>query len=91
MKRKTYVVLAALLAFNALLIAVEAADAPRISKEELRSRLGDKNVVIIDVRTDHEWTASGSKIKGAVREDPRDVAAWTGKYPRGKTIVLYCT
>ncbi len=90
MKRKTCVVFAALLAFNALLTAVEAADAPRMSKEELKSRLGDKDMVIIDVRTAGEWTASGSKIKGAVREDPRDVATWAGKYPKEKTIVLYC-
>ncbi len=90
MYKKAYVIFAALIVFNALLIAVQAADAPRISKEELKSRLGDKDTVIIDVRIAGDWAASESKIKGAVREDPRDVAAWAGKYPKKKTIVLYC-
>ncbi len=91
MNKKAYLIFAALIVFNALLIAVvEAADAPRMSKEELKSRLGDKNTVIIDVRIAGDWAASGSKIKGAIREDPRAVASWAGKYPKEKTIVLYC-
>ena len=73
-----------------LAFAVASADAPRISKEELRSRLSDKDLVIIDVRTAHDWRKSNSKIRGAVREDPDDAAAWAKKYGKKKTIVLYC-
>jgi len=91
MKRKTWFVFAALIFLTALLAAaVEAADAPRMSKEELKSRLGDKDIVLIDVRTDRDWANSDSKIRGAVREEPLDVAMWAGKYPKEKTIVLYC-
>jgi predicted sulfurtransferase len=91
MNRKTYFVFVALIFLSALLAAaVEAADAPRMSKEELRSRLGDKNTVVIDVRIGRDWSASDFKIRGAVREDPQDVATWAEKYPKKKTIVLYC-
>ncbi len=61
----------------------------RISKEELKTILDDPGVKIIDVRRD--WERSDLKIKGAVREDPDDVKAWTGKYPKDKKLVLYCT
>ncbi len=61
----------------------------RISKEELKTILDDPGVKIIDVRRD--WERSDLKIKGAVREDPDDVKAWAGKYPKDKKLVLYCT
>ena len=80
-----------LLSFIPLLaFAAASTDAPRMSKEELRNRLGDKDIVVIDVRTGYDWDKSNSRIRGAVREDPQDVATWAKKYTRAKTIVLYC-
>ncbi len=68
-----------------------AADIPRISKEELRSMLGNPEVVIIDVRTGGDWGKSKEKIRGAVREDPnKNAKSWADKYSKDKTIVLYC-
>jgi predicted sulfurtransferase len=83
---------AVLVFFNALSVfAAAPADAPRMAKEELKRRLGDKDIVVIDVRTKDDWEMSGSKIKGAVREDPQDTASWAAKYAKEKTIVLYCS
>jgi hypothetical protein len=65
-------------------------DAPRITKEELRVMVGKSDVVIVDVRTTSDWTSTQSKIQGAVREDPKTVNAWAGKYPKDKTLVFYC-
>jgi predicted sulfurtransferase len=91
MNKKAWLVFATLIVFNALLTAAAAsADAPRMSKEELRSRLGDKDIVIIDVRIGRDWANSDFKIRGAVREDPQAVASWAGKYAKKKPIVLYC-
>ena len=87
------VVLAALLALMAagfIHSALLAADAPRITKEDLRARLGDASVVVIDVRVPHAWAEGSTKIIGAVREDPTDLKSWMGKYPKGKTYVFYC-
>ena len=64
--------------------------APRMSVEELKSRLDDPALAVIDVRQPRDWDESSIKIKGAVREDPANVAAWASKYPKDKTIVLYC-
>lgn len=70
--------------------AVKAAEVSRITKEELRARLGDPDLVILDVRRATDWSTGDVKIQGAVRADPGDVAAWADKYPKEKTLVLYC-
>ena len=70
--------------------AATAAEVPRITKEELRAKLGDPDLAILDVRRANDWSTSSVKIKGAVRADPADVAAWADKYPTEKTLVLYC-
>lgn len=90
-KKYIYSVFMVLLFINSLLVfAVASADAPRMSKEELKSRLDDKDIIVIDVRTGYDWENSDSKIRGAVREDPQDIASWAKKYTKAKTIVLYC-
>jgi len=93
MKRRVFMGLAMAFSIAAtamLLSTALAADVPRITKEELKSRLGDRDVVILDVRRSGDWKASSSKIQGAVREDPADVDSWAAKYPKEKTLVLYC-
>ena len=77
--------LVAVLSINAV-----AGNAPRISKEELKSMLGNKEVIIVDVRTGKDWKASEYKIKGAVRVDPREVESWASKYSENQTFVFYC-
>ena len=65
-------------------------DAPRITMEELKSMLGDPNLVIIDSLVGDQWETVAQKLPGAVHEDPDDVDSWAGKYPKDKTIVTYC-
>ena len=67
-----------------------ASEAPRITKDELKRMLDDPGVVVIDVRAYTDWLLSSEKIRGAVREDYRDFDDWSAKYPRDKTVVLYC-
>jgi rhodanese-related sulfurtransferase len=66
-----------------------SAEAPRMSKEELRALLGNPDLVIIDVRYGRDWTNSDVKIKGAVREDPDSLKDWSNKYSPDQTIVFY--
>lgn len=83
--------LVASLATSLYALNIPTADSvPRMSIQDLKQRMDDPNVVIIDVRTDHDWAASGAKIRGAVREEPSKVSSWVSKYPPSKTIVLYC-
>jgi rhodanese-related sulfurtransferase len=63
---------------------------PKMTKEQLKAQLGNSDYVIIDVRADHDWQDSNTKIKGAVREDRSKLDSWIKKYPQDKTIVLYC-
>ena len=48
------------------------------------------DLIIIDVRLERDWKSSSLKIRGAVWEDFLDVDTWAQKYPKNKTIVLYC-
>ena len=79
-------VLVAVLSINAV-----AGNAPRITKEELKSMLGDAKLVIVDVRRNKDWNSSEYKIKGAVRADPnpRKVESWASSYGKDKTFVVY--
>ena len=67
-------------------------EVPRMTKEELKPLLGNPDVIIMDVRVGASYSASKWKIQGAIREDPRaEIATWASKYPKDKTIVLYCS
>ncbi len=67
-------------------------EAPRMTKEELKAKLGNPDIVIIDVRIGEEWKVSKEKIQGAIREDPeKDIKNWAEKYPKDKTLVFYCS
>ncbi|KPK25243.1 MAG: hypothetical protein AMK69_14780 [Nitrospira bacterium SG8_3] len=68
-----------------------ADDVSGMSKEDLKSMMGDPKVVIIDVRTGRDWSESKLKIKGAVREEPRNATSWADKYDKHHTYVLYCS
>jgi hypothetical protein len=76
---------------SALITACASDDPPRMTKEELKGRLGDPDLVVVDVRAGGSWTDSATKIKGAVREDPAAVKNWVEKYPKDKTFVFYCS
>ena len=91
MKNKILVVILFVFITIGLLIGyVRSAEAPRITKEDLKAMLGNPDWVIIDVRYGKDWTNSNLKIKGALREDPGAVDSWANKYPKDKTLVLYC-
>ena len=64
---------------------------PRVTKEEVKSMLGDPDVIILDVRSAKDWGDAEWKIKGAVREERKgEISDWMDKYPKDKTFVLYC-
>lgn len=67
-----------------------SSNVPRITPEELLSRIESSRVTVIDVRQERDFTKTPYKIKGAVREDPSDIESWAGKYHRDTPIVLYC-
>jgi rhodanese-related sulfurtransferase len=62
-----------------------------ISKEALKGRLGDPELIVIDVRMAKAWEDCDSKISGARREDPAKLSTWAKHYAKDKTVVLYCS
>ena len=67
-----------------------SADAPKITKEELRTWIEKGDVMVVDVRSGRDWTLSEHKIHTAVRENPAAVESWAKKYAKDKTLVLNC-
>jgi len=74
-----------------LLSSLACATAPRISKDELRAALGNPEVIVVDDRSDGDWTSSEYKIKGAIRVAPGEERALAARYPKDKMIVFYCS
>jgi rhodanese-related sulfurtransferase len=70
------------------IIAVQ--DVPRMTVDELKSRLNDPSLILIDVRAPGDWNTSSTKIKGAFREVLEKVEEWMPKYDKDKDIVFYC-
>ncbi len=71
-------------------IALGPDSVPRMTKEQLLAQLGKADLIILDVRSLHDWENSDVKIKGSFREDPSTFGSWIDKYPQSKTIALYC-
>lgn len=61
-----------------------------MSRDELKSKLGSTDLIVLDVRTSPDWDSSDTKIQQAIRENPNAVDTWAGNYDKAKTIVLYC-
>ena len=92
MKKSEAVIMAAVLSLILGCVSERVrrtADIPRITIEQLKSMVGSQDVIIIDVRTKEQWTYSNRRIPGAAYGNPNDVESWAGKYPKGKTVVLY--
>lgn len=84
--------LAILLACGPALAAGSAA-APLMTIDELKARLGEADLVILDVRTPSDFQESDLMVAGAARRAPRQVAEWSRDYADHKddrTFVLYC-
>lgn len=69
-----------------------AESAPRISSDELKSRLGESGLVILDARQLRDWIDAVQKIAGAQRIDPAAaVESWAGHYTKDLVLVVYCS
>jgi hypothetical protein len=89
-KLRVFAVAASFIILGVLAQMACAADVPRMSKEELKSMLGNPGVTILDVRASGDWDNGKTKIQGAIREDPdKSAKSWADKYSKDKTIVLY--
>ena len=70
--------------------SVFANTVPRMTVDQLKSRLGSDDLAILDVRSGRDWNAANALISGAVRVSPHEVGQWMENFPKQKTYVLYC-
>ncbi len=75
--------------FCATSFVASAAEVPRISVDELNIRLGEPDMVVLDVRGGQDQ--SDKQIVGSEPVSPGAANQWAGNYPKDKIIVLYCT
>lgn len=66
-----------------------ATDVLRISKEELKKRLSEPDLTIIDLRLNYDQ--SRATIPHAKRENPQAVDSWARNYDKTNPMVLYCS
>jgi 3-mercaptopyruvate sulfurtransferase SseA len=66
-----------------------ADNARRITAEELHKLWDEKNVLIIDTRSEPDYKAT--HIPGAISVPASEVATKLEELPRNKMIVAYCT
>ncbi len=83
-------VLALSLLMTAVFVTAAMADIQVMTKDELKEKLDDPNLVVVDVRTGKDWKASELKIKGAVRANAKDPSALAKAHGKDKTLVFYC-
>ena len=82
---------AALLLATASDIRAAEESVPRISSDELKSRLGESGLVVLDARQLNEWIDAVQKIAGAQRVDAQDFASWADNYAKDQVLVVYCS
>ena len=63
---------------------------PLMTKERLKTLLGDDDITILDVRAGRDWKSSEFKITGAKRVEPSAYNQWADKFNKDKTYVFYC-
>ena len=73
-----------------LAVTAFAEDVKMMTTDELNGMLGSPDLVIVDVRSSHDWDSSDIKIQDAVREDPGKASDWIEKYPKDKKLLFYC-
>ena len=62
-----------------------------ISASDLRKQLsGGGAPIVIDVRRQPAFMASGEMVSGALRRDPEKVGTWAKTLPAASSVVVYC-
>ena len=61
----------------------------KISVNKMLESLDNPQLLILDVRSSESWQASDTKIKGAVRKNPKSFDSWANDLPKNKFLVLY--
>ena len=68
------------------------ADAPRITVEELKTRMdAGEDFTVIDTRNPKAWAEGDTVLPGAIRLPADDLESSLSNIPKTKPVVAYCT
>lgn len=81
---------AAVCALLLLSAATAFAEVASVTIDELKAKLGDPSVIIVDSRSGSDWRGSEFKIQGVVRGETVSVAEWAAELEKTKEIIVYC-
>ncbi|HAO93838.1 MAG: hypothetical protein A2X93_03205 [Deltaproteobacteria bacterium GWC2_56_8] len=67
-------------------------DAPRIKREELKSKMDSgEDLTILDVRNTTDYAASSKRLPKAIRIPLKELESRLGELDKEKEAVAYCT
>ena len=69
--------------------ASSSGDIPFISIAELKAKLADPSLVVLDVRIPKHFESSQFKIRGAIWVNPKKIDQWVQSFSKDATYVLY--
>jgi hypothetical protein len=70
----------------------EFMDAPRITVDDLKRRMGaGEDFTIIDTRNPQAWAESDTMIPEAIRFSLDEVDANVSRIPKNRAVIAYCT
>ena len=75
--------------FSVILSAQAFGQVKKISVNKVLESLNNPQLLILDVRSSESWQASDTKIKGAVRKNPKTFDSWANDFPKNKFLALY--
>jgi rhodanese-related sulfurtransferase len=63
----------------------------KVTVDEIRNRLNDKHLTIVDSRAPHVWDEADVKASGAIRIPPDEAEKHIADVSRDDYVVTYCT
>ena len=86
---RTFLIYFLSIGFTTFLSAQAFGQVIKITIDQLSESLDDPQLLILDVRTSGSWQDSNTKIKGAVRKNPKTFDSWANDLPKNKFLALY--
>jgi hypothetical protein len=63
----------------------------KITVEKAKALFEQGQAVFLDARSPEDWGRSNQRIPSSVRLSPEQVLPRLGQWPRGASVIAYCT
>jgi rhodanese-related sulfurtransferase len=66
-------------------------DDVKITAQKAKALLDQGHAVFLDARSPQDWARSDVQLPGSLRVSPEQVVPRAGQWPRGASVIAYCT